>query len=152
MRFFSASSGGTKGPSADSQPPSSPSIQESSPGEETPPTSLASLLDLEKILFNMSAYSRTPRGLAAVCIFWVVFLVVVVCVSILLTSWETRYGGIEASSMAASHAEKRLDGWTNRRLYCYPPQLCGESSNIFMEGRSSLKFEAQMPKAWRYPI
>ena len=109
-------------------------------------------ISLASCLGSLSAYSRTPQGLAVLCIYWIVFLVAVVCVSILLTLWETHYADIELNLTVASHAEKSLDGWTARRLYCYPPQLCGESSNIFLEGRSSLKFETLLPEPWRYSI
>ena len=109
-------------------------------------------MSLASWLERISAYSRTPRGLAVLCIYWIVFLVAVVCVSILLTLWETHYADIELNLTVASHAEKSLDGWTARKLYCYPPQLCGESSNIFLEGRSSLRYETLRPEPWWYLI
>lgn len=91
----------------------------------------------------MSAYSRTPQGLAVICISWVLFLVALVCVCILLTSWETRYGAFGASSTAALPVEKSLDGWAARKLYCYQPQPCEDWRPTSEVGRSSLRLEVQ---------
>ncbi len=96
------------------------SYLENSPGETMHHPSRVSLLG------RIAAFLRTPRGLAVVCILWPVFLIALVFVFTLLTSWEIRLGATGVSLTAASPWERNSAGLTDRRLsFCQPRRLEG---------------------------
>lgn len=137
MRSYSALKAATKELSAASLRAAYLSTLESYRTEETRPTSRASLLA------RIAASSRTPSGLAVICICWVLFLLVLVFACTPRTSWVTQRWVTEANSTAASLSEKSLDGWTARRLYCYPLQPCDAWSPYSEDERSNLRFETR---------
>ena len=121
------------------------SFLENSRGGTMRPLFRASLLE------RIGAYSRTPRGLAVVCICWIAFVLALVFASTLLTSWGMPRSGSAASSTAASLSEKSLDGWMVRRLYCSPHQPCDAWSPFSEDDPFNLRFEIQ-PEEVTYTI
>ena len=115
-----------------------PSFLENSPIEVTR-TSLVVCL-LERIV----ACSRTPRGLAVLCICWVLFLLALVFVFTPRTSWVTQRWVTEASSTAVSLSENDLGLWMARRLYCSPHQPCDAWSPFSEDARSNLRLEMEV--------
>jgi hypothetical protein len=137
MLSFSASNRATKAHSADCSLEDWPSFLENCPGGTMRPLFRASLPE------RISAFSRTPLGLAVVCICWVLFLLALVFAFTLLTTAETPRRAYAANSMGASPSEKSLDGWMARRLYCYPPQPCDAWSPFSEDAPFNLRFETQ---------
>lgn len=93
------------------------------------------------LLERIAAYSRTPRGLAVICIWWIVFLLVLVFVFTPRISWGMQLRASGHSSTAVSLLEKSLDGWTNRRLFCSALQPCDAWNPFSEDAPSSLRFE-----------
>ena len=92
---------------------------------------------------RIAAYSRTARGLAVICIWWVLFLLALVFVFTPRTSWETPRRAYAASSTGALPSENDSDGWAARRLCCSPSQPCDAWSPFSEDIPSSLRFEMQ---------
>ncbi len=137
MRFFNDSRPQIPAPLGSSSLEDWPSFLENSPGGTMRPLFRASLLE------RIAAYSRTPQGLAAGCILWLLFLLALVFASTQLISWVTQPRGSNASSMAASLSGSDLGIWTARRLYCYPLQPCDIWNPFSEEIPSSLRYEIQ---------
>jgi hypothetical protein len=135
MLSFSASKRATKAHSADCSLEDWPSFLENCPGGTMRPLFRASLLE------RIAASSRTPRGLAALCICWLLLILALVFVFTLLTTWETRARDFVVSSTAVSQSENDSDGWMARRLYCSPRQPCDAWSPFSEDVPFSLKFE-----------
>jgi hypothetical protein len=137
MRFSPDSIKATKGRLGDSSLEDWPSFLENSRGEITPHQSPASLPA------RIAAFSRTPRGLAVICICWVLFLLALVFAFTPRTSWVTQRWVTEASSTAVSASGNDLGGWMARRLYCFPHQPCDAWSPFSEDAPSSLRYEMQ---------
>lgn len=70
------------------------------------------------LLERIAAFSRTPRGLAVICICWILFLLALVFAFTPRTSWETPQRAYAASSMGALLLANDSVGSTDRRQ-CY---------------------------------
>lgn len=128
-------SGETREPSEDLAQVRSPSSPGNSLGEKMPPLFRVSLPE------RIARWSRTPQGLAGVCICWLLLLLVLLFGFTLAISWGTLARASNVSSMAALLWENDLAGSTGRRPFsCLSPQ-CEDWSNTLEEGRSSLRFE-----------
>lgn len=138
MPSFNDSTNQTKELSASSLRAAYLSTLENSPGEEMRRIYPASRLQ------RIAVYSRTPQGLVAICIWWIVFLLVAVFVSILPILWVTSVFGSVVNSTAVLPPVKNLGIWTNRKLYCYQPQPCGDWRPTSEVGRSTLKLEIRL--------
>lgn len=86
--------------------------------------------------------SRTPQGLADLCIYLVQLLVGAVFVFTLLTSWGTETLGSSPNSMGASRWENESDGSEDRKGYC--------SANLLLEGVRRILEEEYLN--WRYDL
>ena len=94
----------------------------------------ASLLErMNQSLETISRASRTPRGLAVICICWVLFLLVLVFAFTRQTSWETPTRAYAASSTAASLLVSDSDGSMDRKL-CYSALPLCEELRSYSEG------------------
>lgn len=94
---------------------------------------------------------RTPRGLAALCICWLLFLLAAVFASTLLISWARGQNG-ESSSMDAWPSARDLVGWTDRRHYCLALQLSAEFKNFSEDDRFFWKLGTACSLRYIQPI
>ena len=143
MRSFSAWRAAIRARLAGSLLGSWPSFPVSSRGAATHRPYRAYRPLLEARLRSIVQFSRTPRGLAVICICWVLFLVALVFAFTPRTSWVRQISVTGASSTAASPSEKSLDGWTARRLYCSAHQPCDAWSPTSADGHFGLRLELQ---------
>ena len=137
MLSFSASNRATKAHSADCSLEDWPSFLENCPGGTMRPLFRASLPE------RIARYVRTARGLAALCICWLLLILALVFGFTLLTTWEIPARGFVVTSTDASPSEKSLDGWTARRLYCSAHQPCDAWSPTSADGHFGLRLELQ---------
>lgn len=143
MQSFNDSSPQIKAPLGDSSLEDWASFLENYPGGTMRPLFRASPLE------RISAYLRTPRGLAALSIWWVLFLLGLVFVFTPRMSWGIYQKASTASSMVVLPSERSSAGWTTRRLYCSHSQPCDVWNPFSVESPFNLRFEIQ-PEEVKY--
>lgn len=137
MRSSSDSTKATTEPLGASSLEDWPSFLENSQTEPTRPLFHAFLL------VCITAYLRTPRGLAALSILLAALMVALVFASTLLISWATQPRVSALSSTAVSLSESDLGIWTARRLFCYRDQPCDAWSPYSEDDPSNLRYVIQ---------
>ena len=137
MRSFSAWRAAIRARLAGSSLEDWASFLESCPGGTMRHLFRASLL--ERIALSL----RTPRGLAALCICWLLLILALVFGFTLLISWPMPPSDFVRNSTAASPSESDSGGWAARRLYCSPHRPCDAWSPFSEDAPFNLRLEIQ---------